>query len=770
MKRPVAATVFGIVNLLFGALGLFGLMTSSLVLFFKVGAGPGTVLGGIMSTSAYRMTMVGGFILGIPQLALLIAAGIGLLKMKRWGRTLSIAYGGFALMMAVVMSVAMYFAFYQPVLASLSSASGPEQAGLAAGVFSGIAGTVFGMLYPAILLFGMYRPALRAAFAEGATFEAPAAAAPLPVMAPASSVAPRERAPLPEKAERMGAYLLIARLAHGAMGEVWEAECTETRAGLKAGDRVALKLVPEFLLHDGMLVERLKREAEAISRLQHPGIVAFHELGEADGRVFMVLELLLGETLALRLEREKRLPITEVERIGGAVADALAYIHGKGIYHRDLKPQNIFLTAAGEVKLIDLGVAKVLDESSLTMTGSHFGTPAYMSPEAFRDSKQVTGAADVWSLGVVLYEMATGQLPFSGNSAATIIAKISDTNVTPQSPARLRPDLPESVAMVIARCLERQPATRGSAAELVRQLGGLPHAVPDDGSIMRRSLKIVLGLATAGFILVCTTVVLLYVLYGKQMRDIYASARAHRVAPMTYETLAPRLLLTGRNRRVQLRLRLAPVMTGTMTAQTLARDSQMPTDPFRAGGRMLQLVPGADDCPVLHIDVDNDGNPRNDPPLPGQEGRHTLINAGQEADGVDGRRGVPIRSFTWQDLELATGLHYQLSLTQHADNHEFRSAIIKPDFTWQAQVRIAGADYTVTVIDYDLNGEPSVGDRWCMVEDGIDFQTRLATRPRDIGGSREFAIGGTGYRLAEFGAGHTVWLTSVPPATSTAGG
>jgi len=269
----------------------------------------------------------------------------------------------------------------------------------------------------------------------------------------------------------LGDYRLIARLAHGGMGDVWEAE------GPKG--QVALKVIPEFLMHDRALVDRLRREAEAIRRLSHPGVVRLYDFGESEGRAYLAMELLKGETLAERMAHQSPLPVDEVERIGRGLAEALAYVHAKGIIHRDLKPQNVFLTEAGGVKLIDLGVAKVLDEASLTVTGSHFGTPAYMSPESFRDSKNVTSAADVWSLGVVLYEMSTGHLPFPGTTAASIIAKISDTNMTPQSPTLIRPEIPDRVAAVIGQSLDRDPLRRPSASALAGAWGGRSRGITD---------------------------------------------------------------------------------------------------------------------------------------------------------------------------------------------------------------------------------------------------------------------------------------------------
>lgn len=281
--------------------------------------------------------------------------------------------------------------------------------------------------------------------------------------------------------ESLGSYRLVRRIGSGAMGEVWEAE----NEG-KAGEQVAVKVVPEFLAHDKLLVERLRREAQAARRLDHPGVVRVIEVSEDDGRIFLVMELLQGETLRERFNRECPLPISELERIAAGLSEALAYIHANGVVHRDLKPDNVWLEPSGRVCLIDLGVAKIMDQASLTVTGSHFGTPAYMSPEAFRDSKSVTASSDIWSLGVMLYEAATGRLPFPGRSAATIIAKIANPNLTP--PRLLREDVPEGFAAVIGRCLTRDPRTRSSAADLYGLLTGKrpPDAAAASGRISPR--------------------------------------------------------------------------------------------------------------------------------------------------------------------------------------------------------------------------------------------------------------------------------------------
>ncbi len=264
--------------------------------------------------------------------------------------------------------------------------------------------------------------------------------------------------------DSLGPYRLVRQVGHGGMGVVWEAEGPT--------GQVAVKIIPDFLAGDDMLIQRLRREAETVKKLSHPALRRLGDIGVAGGRTYMVMDFLGGQTLGARLAQTGRLPIEEVERLAVQLSDVLSYIHSRGVVHRDLKPDNLFLTSDGNLKLIDLGVAKVLDDASLTVTGSHFGTPAYMSPESFRDSKTVTVAADIWSYGVILYEAACGHRPFGGSTAASIIAKISDHNYKPQAPSLLRPDLPAELAGIIGDCIRNHPVSRLSASAVFSRLTG----------------------------------------------------------------------------------------------------------------------------------------------------------------------------------------------------------------------------------------------------------------------------------------------------------
>src|SRR2546428_2141379 len=258
-------------------------------------------------------------------------------------------------------------------------------------------------------------------------------------------------------------YRILSKLGAGGMGEVYLAEDTQL------GRHVAIKLLPPETVSDEHARKRLVREARAVATLDHPNICSIYEVGEADGRSFIAMQYIEGETLDLKL-KQKPLELKDSLAIASQVADALAEAHTHGIIHRDVKPSNIIITARGQAKVMDFGLAKVTTgaieseaktQSLLTTPGSVIGTVPYMSPEQVR-GEALDARSDIFSFGVVLYEMLSGRRPFSAVTAAETISSILTREPTPL--VRYAPALPEELQRIVRKCLAKDKRHRYQSA------------------------------------------------------------------------------------------------------------------------------------------------------------------------------------------------------------------------------------------------------------------------------------------------------------------
>ena len=281
--------------------------------------------------------------------------------------------------------------------------------------------------------------------------------------------------------QQLGPYRILEEIGRGGMAVVYKAWDTVNNR------HVALKVLPPYFQHDTEFLRRFLEEARRTVSLRHPYIVATYEAGQADGYHYIAMEYMSGSSLAARLRTQKRLSLEDATTIVSQIAAALDHAHNQGLIHRDVKPSNILFDQSGQAKLADFGIAKAADQATVTLPGTLVGTPEYMSPEQGQ-GRRVDERTDIWSLGVVLYQMLTGRLPFGGdNPHATLYQVVHQRHLPPSS---LNRDLPRGVDRVLNKVLEKSSRRRyRRAGEMASALCRVVHRPTEEPTVLKGKVE-----------------------------------------------------------------------------------------------------------------------------------------------------------------------------------------------------------------------------------------------------------------------------------------
>ena len=339
-----------------------------------------------------------------------------------------------------------------------------------------------------------------------------------------------------------GRYQVIEEIGKGGMGEVYKVLDTRIK------EKVALKLIRPEVASDRQTIERFSNELRLARKIRHKNVCGMYDLGEAEGSLFITMEYVHGEDLKSMIRMSGSLSLGMLLSVGQQICDGLAEAHSIGVVHRDLKPQNIMIDKNGNAKIMDFGIARSVREKGITGPSVLIGTPQYMSPEQ-AEGREVDHRSDIYSLGVILYEMATSRVPFEGETALAIAMK-HKTEI-PKNPKQLNPSLPDDLSGVILKCLEKEKARRyQSAADLRSELEkiekGIPTAerfVPERKTITSREIMVTLKLKKLLVPLSAAIAVLVIALFAWRnilpKKGSAALSRIRSMAVMPFEDLSP---------------------------------------------------------------------------------------------------------------------------------------------------------------------------------------------------------------------------------------